>query len=460
MPESRDLKDKAGYLINKFVDIYHEAKNKPTVPPKPTSKPPKPSRPSAESIEPPRPSDFNHLTAAFNGLSISNPSTPVAAQSGPGFIGGFHVAAASSAPALNSPSLPTMPVPDTSLTMQYAMQRPDYTEFVDIPLPPFTPQKPPQPYSSVSPVPNMSTGSPPATNPTGPSLSATPIRPTTSGNGSVSQPSTPSGKSGQVQCAGITKAGKQCTRQVKTDLAGDDAEDGEENILRFCHQHATEVLAPSGYYARKTGKWVIFEEWIPGYLQASTRASLRAEMEKSKSARDVPGYIYTFEIRDPDAPKTIKLKVGRAVNLVKRIDQWGKQCGSKEQVLRGFYPGNVEEDEGSLMKGRVQAGEKAAWCHRLERLIHIELADLVSTCVYLEPGWPKMETSSSPSAVSKLKANGTGNGSNKPCPDCGSAHKEIFEFRRWEKGRFKGKEWEQIVKPVVERWGKFVDLYV
>lgn len=68
---------------------------------------------------------------------------------------------------------------------------------------------------------------------------------------------------------------------------------------------------------------------------------------------------------DPDAPKTTKLKVGRAVNLVKRIDQWGKQCGSKEQVLRGFYPGNVEEDESSLMKGRVQAGEKAAWCHRL-----------------------------------------------------------------------------------------------
>jgi hypothetical protein len=105
-------------------------------------------------------------------------------------------------------------------------------------------------------------------------------------------------------------------------------------------------------------------------------------MEKTKSAHDVPGYIYTFEIRgidtcghpglstyflsDTDATKTIKLKVGRAVNLVKRIDQWGKQCGSKEQVLRGFYPANVEQDETSLMKGRVQAGsEKTALCHRL-----------------------------------------------------------------------------------------------
>jgi hypothetical protein len=69
--------------------------------------------------------------------------------------------------------------------------------------------------------------------------------------------------------------------------------------------------------------------------------------------------------------ETIKLKVGRAVNLVKRIDQWGKQCGSKEQVLRGFYPGVVEPDNNagdggtSLMKGRVIAGEKGSWCHRL-----------------------------------------------------------------------------------------------
>lgn len=73
---------------------------------------------------------------------------------------------------------------------------------------------------------------------------------------------------------------------------------------------------------------------------------------------------------------TIKLKVGRAVNLVKRIDQWGKQCGSKEQVLRGWYPGTVDDsqggNDGSLMKGRVVAGDKAAWCHRLGKRICFE----------------------------------------------------------------------------------------
>jgi len=122
-------------------------------------------------------------------------------------------------------------------------------------------------------------------------------------------------------------------------------------------------------------------DWIPSYLHPDTQVSLRVEMEKSRSQSDVPGYIYTFEIRGMLVPlstefiykkaseseegDTIKLKVGRAVNLVKRIDQWGKQCGSKEQVLRGFYPGSVEPDEASLMKGRVVAGKQGPWCHRL-----------------------------------------------------------------------------------------------
>jgi hypothetical protein len=42
----------------------------------------------------------------------------------------------------------------------------------------------------------------------------------------------------------------------------------------------------------------------------------------------------------------------------------------------------------------------------------------------------------------------------------GAVHKEIFEFRRVEKGRYKGKEWESIVKPVIEKWGGFVEGYV
>jgi hypothetical protein len=231
--------------------------------------------------------------------------------------------------------------------------------------------------------------------------------------------------------------------------------DDSDSLPRFCHQHSKELMTPSGYYARQNGEWVKFEDWIPAYLCPDTQVSLRVEMEKARSQSDVPGYIYTFEIRESEESDVIKLKVGRAVNLVKRIDQWGKQCGSKEQVLRGFYPGSVEPDEVSFMKGRVIAGEQGPWCHKLERLIHLELAGLVSSCIYLDPRWPNVEVDASSSdSDTKSKVSDA----RKPCVDCGSTHKEIFEFKRWKRGN--RREWDGLVKPVIERWGKFVELYV
>ncbi|TRM62760.1 hypothetical protein BD626DRAFT_548577 [Schizophyllum amplum] len=270
-----------------------------------------------------------------------------------------------------------------------------------------------------------------------------------------------------VQCAGFTRAGPRCTRLVKTGpalAAMQGSDDDDEAILRFCFQHSKEVLQPTGFYARKNGTWVDFKDWIPEYLEADTKVALRAEMEKSRTLSDEAGYIYTFEIRDPSNPSSIKLKVGRAVNLNKRIDQWGKQCSSKEQVLRGWYPGVVEPDDSdhpvpdgavSLMKGRVRPGAKGAWCHRLERLIHLELADLALGQVYLDRHWPNVDKPTG----NGCGANGLGNGGGK-CADCGQIHKEIFEFVRVSHGKYKRKEWESIVRPVIEKWGAFVDAYV
>lgn len=213
---------------------------------------------------------IDHLAGAFHGLSISNPSTPATVQTDPGFVGGFNLAgASSSAPALGSPSRPpAMPVPfapypgQQSLTMQFAL-RPDSSDFVSIPLPPFKPQGPSGQHSGPSsPIlgPSTSVGLSPSTSPTRPSILSTPTKHRTNSSiSSASRTSTPSGKTSQTRCAGITKAGKRCTRQVKTDLADDDAEDEEENVPRFCFQHTTEILVPSGYYARKDGAWVTFK---------------------------------------------------------------------------------------------------------------------------------------------------------------------------------------------------------
>lgn len=137
-------------------------------------------------------------------------------------------------------------------------------------------------------------------------------------------------------------------------------------------------------------------------------------MTKAPSAADSPGFIYTFEIKgelkrvpggkksdraptDESDPDNIHLKVGRAVNLTKRLDQWDKQCGTKqrEHIVRGWWPGTVDSSGGvvtSLLKGKVVAGDAGAYCHRLERLIHLELGDLVLSQQYLDPQFPKIDT--------------------------------------------------------------------
>ncbi|TFK76560.1 hypothetical protein BDN72DRAFT_885262 [Pluteus cervinus] len=388
------------------------------------------------------------LAQSFNSLSVSDqqpPANPQLPYQGP-FIGGFHPPI-NGPPQNAAPPFPSYPgyppssgygSPYTpgpmSMTMQHALQP------VQSPESYITPQDTP-----IS-TPSSGPSSPPATPNSKPS----------GGSGTPNKRKKKDSDDEQVQCSGITKANKQCTRMVKVGrtLSSDDDDDAA-TPERFCHQHSKELLGPSGFPARKNGEFVEFSDWIPEYLSQSAQVALRVEMEKARTPSDVPGYIYTFEIREPGS-KTIKLKVGRAVNLVKRIDQWGKQCGSKEPILRGFYPGSVEDDGGSLMKGRVIAGEKAAWCHRLERLIHMELTDLVETDVYLHAAWPKP----GPLDESTLVKDGISAGKRAPCADCGQMHKEIFEFSRLEKGKNKAKEWEVIVKPVIERWGRFVDLYL
>jgi dUTPase len=133
-------------------------------------------------------------------------------------------------------------------------------------------------------------------------------------------------------------------------------------------------------------------------------------------------FTYFFSCLDLLTTDQIHLKVGRAINLVKRLDQWDKQCGSKEkeQVVRGWWPGTVDSDHAgnggdSLMKVRINAGEKGSSCHRLERLIHLELADLVLFQPYLDPKFPNVV----PRAKS-TSPNGNAGGPNakRKCQEC------------------------------------------
>ncbi|KAF5324933.1 hypothetical protein D9611_004587 [Ephemerocybe angulata] len=469
------VKDVANSLLSKLIDSL-DPKNDEDTPPAP---PPKPS-----GYATPAAVDAN-LIQSFNALNVASPP-PRPPMNDPGFIGGFHPSYVTEESGPPRPTRPNYSAPPSTMPMPFGTYPPDQQSLTmqmaldpSVNMPPRPTSNPSKPTASKPssstpylsqpskpangrPAALVSGSSTPSSPPAKPPVTPTKPRPSKGTAGqtptrisspepSTSAPSTPSGKAGQVQCSGTTKAGKQCTRFVKAAPALDQVTDedyGELNppLERFCFQHTKELLSPSGCYARKNGEWVEFEAWIPSYLQTETQLALRIEMERSRSQSDVDGYIYTFEIRD-DETETVKLKVGRAVNLVKRIDQWGKQCGSKEQVLRGYYPGpeaqGVDENEATLMKGRVRA----------ERLIHLELADLTATCVYLEPSWPNIAASPSPPG-------GKSTAKKDRCKDCGTMHKEIFEFQRWSSEGNKNKEWETIVKPVIERWGSFVSLYV
>ena len=39
-------------------------------------------------------------------------------------------------------------------------------------------------------------------------------------------------------------------------------------------------------------------------------------------------------------------------------------------------------------------------------------------------------------------------------------HQEIFTFERVTRGRYVDKEWDEIVKPVIEKWGGFTEMYL
>lgn len=115
-------------------------------------------------------------------------------------------------------------------------------------------------------------------------------------------------------------------------------------------------------------------DFIPNDLPLAAQRDMERSMRQERSKADTPGYVYVYEIcgkfkvafmlqifnypltEDPNgSPDTIQLKVGRSNNPVRRMKEWYRQCGLP-QGERLFF--------------------ETTWCHRLERLVHIEMRAL------------------------------------------------------------------------------------
>ena len=210
--------------------------------------------------------------------------------------------------------------------------------------------------------------------------------------------------------------------------------------------------------------------YIPPELPYTTRTSLMTELSKPLTATDQePGYIYIFWLTPKDvpmdaaqlassllqppnhtsnvrsnkrrtsdvllefsdngnngstnAPRTIMLKIGRASNVHRRMIQWTQQCGHHITLLR-YYPyhkplsplpsphTSPTRKPPAVQETSPLPTQNSPFIARVERLIHLELAD------------------------KQVKRN---------CEGCSREHREWFEIEATRKGI-------REVDNIVRRW--------
>ena len=135
-----------------------------------------------------------------------------------------------------------------------------------------------------------------------------------------------------------------------------------------------------------------FLSMIPKSLSPQITSLLLTELAKPLSDSDTEGYIYVYCLNNPrdgatsnvlgsskskhdNASKFILLKIGYASNVHRRMNQWTRQCGYELSLLR-FYPyvpTSTNPDAPAASSPTV--AKKVRHARRVERLVHLELAD-------------------------------------------------------------------------------------
>ncbi|GAB7346502.1 hypothetical protein MBLNU457_5190t1 [Dothideomycetes sp. NU457] len=195
--------------------------------------------------------------------------------------------------------------------------------------------------------------------------------------------------------------------------------------------------------------------YIPRSLSPQKTSILLTELSKPISPNDEAGYIYIFwltpdthklpketasRILPPSAtqphhrlsdivsdhsgsssssnPKTIKLKIGRANNVHRRMTEWTRQCGYDLNLVRWYpYVPSSPTSSPQRLAADAQGVRKVPHAHRVERLVHLELAER---------------------RVKQL------------CGACGKEHREWFEVEASEEG-------VRAVDEVVRRWVRWAE---
>jgi hypothetical protein len=181
---------------------------------------------------------------------------------------------------------------------------------------------------------------------------------------------------------------------------------------------ANAKLSPNPVYKRPSiirdppSRTKEFLSLIPPATSPETTALLLAELAKPISEHDDEGYIYMFWLTPQTLPSTppseiasallappsqksgqqrtsdvlnnfssklsdtntkvILLKIGRAQNVQRRLNQWTRQCGYNLSLIR-YYPYQSSTMSSSSVNEPPKTPRKIPSAHKVERLIHIEL---------------------------------------------------------------------------------------
>ncbi|KAE9378884.1 DUF1766-domain-containing protein [Stipitochalara longipes BDJ] len=157
-------------------------------------------------------------------------------------------------------------------------------------------------------------------------------------------------------------------------------------------------------------------ESVPAPPPSETASSLLAP-----PSRPIPGQRRTSDVLNTFAStvpntqdkKTILLKIGRAQNVQRRLNQWTRQCGYNLSMIR-YYPYHPTTLSDTNVNELPRTPRKVPNAHKVERLIHIELN------------------------AKRAQASGK-------CSVCGREHREWFEVDASRDG-------VKAVDEVVRRW--------
>ncbi|KAF2768462.1 DUF1766-domain-containing protein, partial [Teratosphaeria nubilosa] len=228
-----------------------------------------------------------------------------------------------------------------------------------------------------------------------------------------------------------------------------------------------EIVRHKPHRSSSNAQTTRFLQLIPQHLTPQTTSALMAELIKPISATDEEGYIYIFWLtpQSKSAPaedtarsllsppsgrpansrrisdvmtefsyngdqdnagvsrKTIMLKIGRANNVTRRMNEWQRQCGYALNHVR-WYPHTSSSPTSSptrptspLRHSSLEGVKKVQCVKRVERLIHIELQD------------------------KQVK---------RQCEACGKEHREWFEVEAGQAG-------VKAVDECVRRWVGWAD---